>query len=244
MRKPTNTDEIPTVEERGVQEEAIFHLESVLASAPLLGPEQINALKEELKQRSAWIAPIRRIPFDILYQIFLLYCGTNWSAALLLAAVCRRWRQAIFSTPPVWSRISPYVRKNGTALPSAYIRAFLRRSKPCLLHIGIQQSPQSFDCRKVSNLLDCACKNARIILGKLDRIRCLAVEYECVGIIRTSELLNLDKLHIFSNEWPPSIPVPLDMSLLPRLQHLGIGNWEGINNPSISRAPMYPNCGF
>jgi len=79
------------------------------------------------------------------------------------------------------------------------------------------------------NILDCACKNAAIVLNNPHRIQCPVVEYQWMGTIRTRELVNLEKLRIFIYDIPPSIPVPLDMSLLPRLQHLDIWDSDSLN---------------
>jgi len=221
-----NIDDIPSAKERREHKEAISHLEIEFSTETL----RIQKLKEELEQRRALAAPIRMVPSDILSHIFLIYCGQERSAPLVLAAVCRRWRKTMLSTPLAWSRIFLYSGANKITPPSTCIAMFLQRSKPCLLHIGIKESPRSCDCHGRLHRQGCACYNAEIMLKDVDRIRCLLIQHEWMSTVQTSKFPNLEKLRITGTDWGSSQLVSIDMSLFPCLRHLDISGWAGLNN--------------
>jgi hypothetical protein len=76
-------------------------LEAVEASAELL--------RKKIQEKQSWLAPIRRVPADILSLVFVEFCnvGTqkSWKGFLVLGAVCRRWREILIDTPRAWSLI-------------------------------------------------------------------------------------------------------------------------------------------
>ncbi|KIM29288.1 hypothetical protein M408DRAFT_68186, partial [Serendipita vermifera MAFF 305830] len=67
--------------------------------------QRISALKEGIAIRRAWIAPIRKLPVEILSEIFV-HCRTvSWLAPVKISEVCRLWRQVVLSTPRAWTSI-------------------------------------------------------------------------------------------------------------------------------------------
>ncbi|KAJ7367325.1 hypothetical protein DFH08DRAFT_660258, partial [Mycena albidolilacea] len=70
------------------------------------------SLKAPIDAHRALISPLRRIPQDVLLDIFssCLPSGHNAlidaaEAPLLLGRVCRHWRDVTYSTPMLWSSI-------------------------------------------------------------------------------------------------------------------------------------------
>ncbi|KJA23844.1 hypothetical protein HYPSUDRAFT_39369 [Hypholoma sublateritium FD-334 SS-4] len=74
--------------------------------------EQQLALSREIEAHQALIAPIRRIPIDILQEIFLHCLPTKHNAVIsstecpiLLTRICSGWRHIALNTPMLWSSI-------------------------------------------------------------------------------------------------------------------------------------------
>ncbi|KAF7299758.1 hypothetical protein HMN09_00981700 [Mycena chlorophos] len=74
--------------------------------------QERDALAGEIAAYEALISPIRRIPDDVLEEIFSAClppdrnCAMSASdAPLLLSRVCGRWRNVAFRTPSLWSRL-------------------------------------------------------------------------------------------------------------------------------------------
>ncbi|PPR02633.1 hypothetical protein CVT24_002118 [Panaeolus cyanescens] len=89
-------------------ERNVFLLSLVLARVKL----QRDALAENMRSYSPILSPIRRIPPDVLGEIFYQCLSTHRNpimhsseAPLLLTRVCRSWRSIAYSTPKLWSRL-------------------------------------------------------------------------------------------------------------------------------------------
>ncbi|KAF9553702.1 hypothetical protein CPC08DRAFT_645272, partial [Agrocybe pediades] len=74
--------------------------------------EEENSIRQDLDMYSRILSPIRRLPFDILGEIFL-HCLSEdelWpptlndisQAPLLLMRVCRTWRYTTLACPRLW----------------------------------------------------------------------------------------------------------------------------------------------
>lgn len=98
--------------------------------------QRISALKEGIAIRRAWIAPIRKLPVEILSEIFV-HCRTvSWLAPVKISEVCRLWRQVVLSTPRAWTSIHFRVEL-GPANMQCYLSTFIKRSNPHLLHLRV-----------------------------------------------------------------------------------------------------------
>jgi len=93
-------------------------------------------------------APIRRIPPEVLTEIFLACCSelnyfpeANWIdahiPALTLAAVCKNWRDVALSTPRIWAGIACSSNILSTRLLYAFDLC-LRRSKDAPLVLNLE----------------------------------------------------------------------------------------------------------
>ncbi|KAK7065066.1 hypothetical protein R3P38DRAFT_3250522 [Favolaschia claudopus] len=78
------------------------------------------------------IAPIRKLPNELLMEIF---CRAVWcvQSALWLSQVCKHWRQLAHATPALWTQQPPlHLPKGRTHTPEsiATVKTYLERSRP------------------------------------------------------------------------------------------------------------------
>ncbi|KAL1724561.1 hypothetical protein EV715DRAFT_245132 [Schizophyllum commune] len=98
--------------------------------------------RAELKQlhdlQQAYLAPVRKLPTDVLSIIFEHCCGdeidlTSWSCPPIdLSAVCKLWRETMLSMPAIWARFSLEKVGRFTSRPerlAARLQAFLKHSR-------------------------------------------------------------------------------------------------------------------
>jgi F-box-like len=63
------------------------------------------ALEDKIFQTMAYLSPIRRLPFELLRQIFLFNFDDYPCCAWVLCAVCSLWRKTALSMPQIWSKV-------------------------------------------------------------------------------------------------------------------------------------------
>jgi hypothetical protein len=108
MWSPANQAAFPSQEETRHAKEAIYQLELVLKDAYELleqAKTRVYKLVGELDKRKAWIAPIRRLPVEILSEIFIFSSEVGGLVPLTITEVSRHWREVILATPRAWSRV-------------------------------------------------------------------------------------------------------------------------------------------
>ncbi|KAJ7437758.1 hypothetical protein FB451DRAFT_1450368, partial [Mycena latifolia] len=100
------------------QDEEIAQIQTLLV-APTLRlkhlDDEISQLQKALEERaelSALISPARRLPVDVLQEIFIACLPTHRNcvmsaveAPVLLGRICSFWRTICLSTPRLWSRL-------------------------------------------------------------------------------------------------------------------------------------------
>lgn len=182
-------------------------------------------------QKAEPIAPISKLPFDVLSEIFVLCSVPNRLSPVAIASVCRRWRETILMTPKAWSRIFP---QNSTQfiLPPKYVSIFLERSKPYLLHIRIPWASRDCYCagHHWENTTTCDCANVATILRCGDRIQCLSVTQDWIKELNKGEYLNLRRLEFSKYEHDdPALDYCLDMSRFKNLQTLTLSHPLQVN---------------
>jgi len=129
--------------------------------------EKRKEITKTLEPYAKVLSPVRRLPFEVLQEIFLWCQPTDRypkinseEAPLLLGAICRNWREASLSCPRLWSKLQlPYLDNN---LPTVYLdamprvryqieqrckvaREWLSRSKECPLSLSIFKQPPGHD---------------------------------------------------------------------------------------------------
>lgn len=77
-------------------------------------------LSEEETRTKAYLSPIRRLPAELLREIFMWNFEEHASCAWVLSAVCPSWRRLALRTPKLWSKVSNYaVYCRAATMPSA-----------------------------------------------------------------------------------------------------------------------------
>ena len=139
MWSPANPDSIPSLEEEILAKQAIKELEYTLKcaiDAVKQAQLYVVSLREQIKIRRAWIAPIRRLPVEILSEIFVFACDVDYLAPARITEVCRLWYRIMNTTARVWSLIYPRQFRLQKHVVQ-YFSVFLERSSPRLLHMYI-----------------------------------------------------------------------------------------------------------
>ncbi|KZV87769.1 hypothetical protein EXIGLDRAFT_773323 [Exidia glandulosa HHB12029] len=99
---------------------------------------KITRIHNAIAEKKSFIAPIRRLPFDVLSEIVVAAASdpeTSVGALRTLSSLCRTWRDATLRTPRVWTNIT-YRRPKRRAGPSALhsvrdVRRWFLRSGTC-----------------------------------------------------------------------------------------------------------------
>ncbi|KAJ7724942.1 hypothetical protein DFH07DRAFT_971058 [Mycena maculata] len=159
--------------------EDILHTNTVPSDAEcqkirdlLVGPRaEIAALTDEIVATQAWldeltrkravltefvdahlelVSPIRRLPLDIVQEIFLacLPSGQNstiteYDAPLLLCHICHSWRSVAFSTPGLWASIHIVVPSKDRMLSMDTVNKWLSKSGVLPLSISVTSMEQN-----------------------------------------------------------------------------------------------------
>ncbi|KAJ7501043.1 hypothetical protein B0H11DRAFT_753727 [Mycena galericulata] len=153
-----HNNEVPTVhqaQEIGCLLDSLRPEVSRLEDAILKLSTVVSHLKFTKRRREKFLtdlqgvlSPIRRIPAEILAEIFL-HCRNNSSCAatyaltdtreapLLLGHVCSRWRMVSYGTPRLWDIVGLPTTSVLETPTEAYIRTLLQRSRTLPLQISV-----------------------------------------------------------------------------------------------------------
>ncbi|KAF7348307.1 hypothetical protein MSAN_01784400 [Mycena sanguinolenta] len=112
--------------------------------------EQRAALKGPIDAHKALISPMRRIPQDVLLEIFFACLPTEHNAVidpaeapLVLGRISRHWRDVAYSVPMLWSSIHIPALNYSLTPPNILLRlekiveAWLERSATCPLSVSL-----------------------------------------------------------------------------------------------------------
>lgn len=80
--------------------------ESRLAINELEG--QRAELEDQVSRALAYLSPIRRLPMELLREIFVWSFEEHACSAWVLAAVCPSWRRLALRIPLIWSKVCPF----------------------------------------------------------------------------------------------------------------------------------------
>ncbi|KAJ7622649.1 hypothetical protein DFH06DRAFT_1009481, partial [Mycena polygramma] len=96
---------------------------------------ELTKVLEKIDQHSKIISPLRRLPPEILEEIFRrtlsvvsAYDDSPWN----ISRVCGRWRSISLASPFLWTRVNL-----SPTIPIDALRAQLERSKPCSLTVYV-----------------------------------------------------------------------------------------------------------
>lgn len=84
---------------------------------------QYQNTQNSIEQKYKLLSPIRTVPPEILVEIFLYFCHSlaqrlgetgnrHFCPQLLIASVCRRWREVAFAAPSLWTHFRLYFTQN------------------------------------------------------------------------------------------------------------------------------------
>ncbi|KAL0576982.1 hypothetical protein V5O48_004992 [Marasmius crinis-equi] len=139
--------------------------------ATILTLEAIQTgLRKTMGKYKALLAPIHRLPSEVLLEIFVRHCEQNslggydckyLPAACTVSSVCGRWREIAIAAPRLWSSFtidfgawSLYHGVEGTQKAADLTRLFLHRSKTAPLDIRILLDVRAgFDCQPTLELI-------------------------------------------------------------------------------------------
>lgn len=156
-------------------------------------------LLHKLEQTWAWIAPVRRIPFEILSTIFVMAAEQDWKAPLYIGSVCHSWRDVLLSTPQAWA----FLDLRGSPKAKT-ILSFIRRSGHSLLHFAMPDQRGYEYCVYIVSMVT-------------ERVQCLVISQLAIGLL-LEEFRNLTRLSVDL----PTTKIPLDhlhVSRLPNLRY-------------------------
>ena len=66
-------------------------------------------LQKQVAKTLAYLSPIRRLPLELLREIFMRSFEDHPCSAWVLAAVCTSWRRLALRIPLIWSKVSTTV---------------------------------------------------------------------------------------------------------------------------------------
>ncbi|KIO31900.1 hypothetical protein M407DRAFT_19161 [Tulasnella calospora MUT 4182] len=101
--------------------------------------DQERELTSRIARARAFFAPIRKMPDELLGDVFLIIWATgDKKCAWKLATVNRKWRNVALSIPRLWSTIQ--LKTNTTLCPAETVRLWLERSGNVPLDVDITLS--------------------------------------------------------------------------------------------------------
>lgn len=203
---------------------------SFLRSKILFIETKMENLRNHLEGYRSLVAPIRKVPDDILRLVFAYLCNKRMTLqkaiippALSLSAVCSHWRYIMLSTPSLWAKISLYFSHEYSPL-SCVVQFYLERSKEALLDVCVTTDWKELLTEKRDHpafrpLLDHSHRWRDVIFhGK----QALSLFHETASFYPA-----LESLGLFSDD----LHHPTDFGVMPKLHSLTL---YGLSSPLIS----------
>nr|GAT48716.1 predicted protein [Mycena chlorophos] len=112
--------------------------------------QERDATHETLEAHRALLSPIRRLPPEVLGEIFIQCLPKDPPfvqarvdrCPLLLLQVCSNWRETSLCTPALWASIRIDITTNSCLPNLAFVKTWLDRSGSCPLSFQINESLQ------------------------------------------------------------------------------------------------------
>jgi hypothetical protein len=203
MWKPADKNGIPNEEDQVHARRAIAQLQMELSTAMDLLPAAevyVNRIIKVIEDRWAWLAPVRRVPFEIFSIIFIMAAEKNWRSPASIAGVCRFWRDVVLATPQAWN----FLDLQGNP-PPEIASMYLQRSGRCPVHLTV---PRTYEYS--AEYMSLATEIAH-------RMECLVVTFSSMELV-LEDYQNLTRLAVGDHR--AKIPLDyLDITRLPRLRY-------------------------
>ncbi|KAF8889127.1 hypothetical protein BD779DRAFT_1522106 [Infundibulicybe gibba] len=101
--------------------------------------EQRAQLLRIIEGHKTILSPLRRLPPEVLGEIFIAYLGVGGMfAPILLSHLCSRWRIIVLDTPRLWSKLNVTITSSNVSRMRSALEVYLARSGQALLDITIQ----------------------------------------------------------------------------------------------------------
>ncbi len=100
-------------------------------------PARVATLEKDIDMQLAIIAPIQKIPLEILGYIIQLHASMEWWAPALDGSVSRQFRQAILACPRAWSYPTLEMEKSRRRITRDAAELWMERAGASPLHIRI-----------------------------------------------------------------------------------------------------------
>lgn len=135
--------------------------------------EERDSLEREIEKCNSIWSPIRKLPLEILAEIFQLACEESFNelrdtyrtipifptVPFLLASICSLWRKVVFTTPHIWSlTVTGCCLSVDGSLDECsrpILRMALEKSKPMPLSLKYPESRKDWDEDLLPRLLRC-----------------------------------------------------------------------------------------
>jgi hypothetical protein len=209
---------------------------------------RLAEMKKELAERKGWIAPIRKVPTEVLIDILLRTSEMDDLAPVRFTAVSRLWRSIILATPKAWSFIDlsrnydrhfnlRTIKEYHDYFPG-YRDTYFERSKPRLLHLCLPQEEEFWPKHSTS-----------IITKQAKRIMCLTTSTDILSTSQSSsrcqQFPSLQTLTVVSPSRRNGTSLDasfFSISRLPALQILRLPPdcWLTVTNHTISPSTFPP----
>jgi hypothetical protein len=167
MWTPADITALPTAQDLIDAQSAIKEVKIELKAA-LLALEQaqlrVNRIRQDLWERRAWIAPIRKLSSDVLSLVFE-FCGEdNWKTPLRIAGVSKQWRNVVLATPRAWAFLD--VHKCSGHGEAELLQHFFKHSGQRPLHVQLHRSQRLTILSDVIERLECLFINSDTLMDE------------------------------------------------------------------------------
>lgn len=76
-----------------------------------------SALEERVLHTQSYLAPIRRLPLELVREVFYCCFDDHPCIAWVLASVCKSWRRLSLGMPRIWSKVGSSIPTSRFAFP-------------------------------------------------------------------------------------------------------------------------------
>ncbi|KAJ7644578.1 hypothetical protein FB45DRAFT_1053305 [Roridomyces roridus] len=181
---------------------------------------QVVAEREVLARLRAVVAPVRKLPAELLLEIFMLilvevgkethrigFVRSRLRPRLALTQVCARWRHVMHTSPQIWAvGIELYVRQSTTSDDLAAVQRWLDRSAPLPIPISLSSGLDALSSSAMEVLCSTAHRWAKATLHALSLCCLTRIPEGSLTSLTTLELsggtddqFDPAKLTVFSN---------------------------------------------
>ncbi|KAH6876671.1 hypothetical protein BKA70DRAFT_1477746 [Coprinopsis sp. MPI-PUGE-AT-0042] len=132
---------------------------NIIAAAATDAEKRLQELQRLVLWQKSACAPIRSLPLELLTRILWLAIPSvslHYDAALApwnIGAVCKYWRDVLYSTPGLWNHITVDAEKLSPQDHSARLSHFLSLSQPRLLYVDFGTSTGWFKAQSGKPLI-------------------------------------------------------------------------------------------